>query len=83
MNLYVGNLSYDMSERELATTFGEYGQVTSARLVMDRESGRPRGFGFVEMADKKSGLSAIEALHNQEISGRRIIVNEARAKAGR
>ncbi len=83
MNLYVGNLSYTMSEGELSNTFGEYGEVTSARLVMDRETGRPRGFGFVEMADKSAGLNAIDALHNKEINGRRIVVNEARARASR
>lgn len=83
MNLYVGNLSYDMSERDLAETFGQFGDVASTRLITDRETGRPRGFGFVEMADKKSGLAAIEGLHNQEVNGRRIVVNEARAKASR
>lgn len=83
MNLYVGNLSYDMSEGELSNTFAEYGEVASARLVTDRDTGRPRGFGFVEMADKKSGLSAIDGLHNKEVNGRRIVVNEARARASR
>lgn len=83
MNLYVGNLSYDMSESELSNTFSQYGEVSSARLVTDRDTGRPRGFGFVEMSDKASGLSAIEGLHNQEVRGRRLVVNEARAKASR
>lgn len=83
MNLYVGNLSYDMNERDLSGAFEQFGDVASARLVTDRDTGRPRGFGFVEMADKKSGLAAIEGLHNQELGGRRIVVNEARARASR
>ena len=80
MNLYVGNLSYDLSESDLSRTFGEYGEVESVRLITDRETGRPRGFGFVEMGDKASGQAAIDALNNHELDGRRLVVNEARPK---
>jgi cold-inducible RNA-binding protein len=83
MNLYVGNLSYDLSEADLTRTFEEYGQVESVRLITDRDTGRPRGFGFVEMSDKKAGLDAIEGLNDKEIAGRRLVVNEARPKARR
>ena len=80
MNLYVGNLSYDLSESDLSRTFGEYGEVESVRLITDRDTGRPRGFGFVEMGDKASGKAAIEALNDKELDGRRLVVNEARPK---
>ena len=83
MNLYVGNLSYDISESDLTRTFEEYGSVESVRLITDRDTGRPRGFGFVEMSDKASGMSAIEGLNDKEVSGRRLVVNEARPKASR
>jgi cold-inducible RNA-binding protein len=83
MNLYVGNISFDMDESQLTRTFEEYGSVVSARLITDRETGRARGFGFVEMADKSSGLNAIDGLNDKEISGRRLVVNEAREKSPR
>lgn len=83
MNLYVGNLSYDVNEEQIEQTFGEYGEVRSVRLIMDRETGRPRGFGFVEMGDQSSGLNAIDNLNGHEMLGRRLVVNEARPKASR
>ncbi len=83
MNLYVGNLSFSTSEDALHRLFQDYGTVKSARLVTDRETGRPRGFGFVEMEDQSAGLNAIDSLNNKEVDGRRLVVNEARAKAGR
>lgn len=83
MNLYVGNLSYDMTESDLTTTFEEFGTVDSARLITDRDTGRPRGFGFVEMSDKQAGERAIEGLNEKEVSGRRLVVNEARPRRGR
>lgn len=83
MNLYVGNLSFNISEDQLTRTFEEYGAVKSTRLVTDRETGRARGFGFVEMVDQSSGLNAIDGLNNKEMDGRRLVVNEARAKVGR
>lgn len=83
MNLYVGNLSYNLSEDQLTRTFEEYGAVRSVRLVTDRETGRARGFGFVEMGDQKAGLKAIDGLNDKELDGRRLVVNEAKPKARR
>lgn len=83
MNLYVGNLSYDMDEAGLTRTFEEYGSVVSCRLITDRETGRARGFGFVEMGDQSAGLNAIDGLNDKEIGGRRLVVNEAREKTPR
>lgn len=83
MNLYVGNISFKTTEDELRSLFEDFGEVKSARLMTDRETGRARGFGFVEMADQESGLNAIDALHNKEVGGRRLVVNEARPKPPR
>lgn len=83
MNLYVGNLSYDLSEAQLREAFEDFGEVSSVRLITDRETGRPRGFGFVEMPDQSSALNAIDSLNGQELAGRRLVVNEARPKARR
>jgi cold-inducible RNA-binding protein len=83
MNLYVGNLSYDIDEKELTRTFEEYGSVVSCRLITDRETGRARGFGFVEMEDQSAGMNAIDGLNDKEIGGRRLVVNEAREKTSR
>jgi RNA recognition motif-containing protein len=83
MNLYVGNLSYSITEDQLRKTFAEFGAVKSARLIMDRETNRPRGFGFVEMEDQSGGMNAIDCLNDKELDGRRIVVNEARAKSPR
>lgn len=83
MNLYVGNLSYDLNEAGLRAAFEEFGDVVSVRMVTDRETGRPRGFGFVEMSDQSSGLNAIDSLNGQELEGRKLVVNEARPKASR
>ena len=83
MNLYVGNLSYSLTEQELRQAFEEYGEVTSVLMITDRETGRPRGFGFVEMADKSAALNAIDSLNGHELAGRRLVVNEARPKASR
>lgn len=83
MNLYVGNLSYQLHEDQLTKAFEQYGQVKSARLMTDRETGRPRGFGFVEMADDASGQAAIEGLDGTELDGRKLVVNEARPKPQR
>ncbi|HIB64455.1 MAG TPA: RNA-binding protein [Phycisphaerales bacterium] len=80
MNLYVGNLSYQLHEDQLSQAFEAYGEVTSVRLITDRETGRPRGFGFVEMADDDAGKAAIDGLNGSELDGRRLIVNEARPK---
>lgn len=83
MNIYVGNLSFRCTEDDLRTLFSEFGDVASAKLVTDRETGRSRGFGFVEMADDAAGKSAIEALDGQEHQGRNLTVNEARPREPR
>lgn len=83
MNLYVGNLSYQLHEDQLTKAFEQFGEVTSVRLMTDRETGRPRGFGFVEMADQASGQSAIDGLNGTELEGRKMVVNEARPKPQR
>lgn len=83
MNIYVGNLSYNTSERDLEEAFGAYGEVTSARIVIDRDTNRPRGFGFVEMANKAEAEAAIAALNGKELQGRTLTVNEARPREER
>lgn len=81
--LYVGNLSYQTSESELRELFSQHGEVVSATLVMDRETGRPRGFGFVEFSDASSAKAAIEALNGANVGGRDLTVNEARPREPR
>lgn len=78
--LYVGNVSYRMTEDGLKQMFSEFGEVTSAKIVIDRETGRSKGFGFVEMADADAADRAIQSLNDQEMEGRRIKVNVARPK---
>tara|TARA_B100001765_G_scaffold21133_1_gene12096 strand:- start:124 stop:369 length:246 start_codon:yes stop_codon:yes gene_type:complete len=80
MNVYVGNLSYDLSEEDLKTAFGEYGEVTSAKIISDRYSGRSKGFGFIEMTSDDEAKAAIEGLSGKELAGRAIVVNEARPR---
>jgi RNA recognition motif-containing protein len=82
MKLYVGNLPFSTTEDELRSMFEAHGQVSSATIVMDRETGRPRGFGFVEMANDEEARKAIEAMNNQNVGGRNLVVNEARPKEG-
>ena len=82
MKLYVGNLSFKTSEQELRESFEQYGTVTSASLVMDRETGRPRGFGFVEFADAAQGQAAIDGMNGKNLGGRDLTVNEARPREG-
>lgn len=81
MNLYVGNLPWGTTDDELQSTFAEFGEVTSAQVIVDRETGRSRGFAFVEMSD--GGAAAIEQLNGTELGGRRIVVNEARPREPR
>ena len=83
MNLYVSNLSYQMSDADLKSAFEQYGTVSSARVITDRETGRSRGFGFVEMPVETEALSAINGLNNQAIDGRPVKVVEARPKEER
>ena len=76
--LYVGNLPYDTTEDQLHAMFAAHGQVTSAKLISDRETGQPKGFGFVEMANDADAQSAISKLNGTMIGNRKVIVNEAR-----
>ncbi|HZZ28604.1 MAG TPA: RNA-binding protein [Pirellulales bacterium] len=80
-NLYVGNLAFGVTSEELREAFAEFGNVTSATVVMDRETGRSRGFGFVEMSE--GGEQAIEKLNGTDLKGRNITVNEARPREER
>ncbi len=83
MNIYIGNLPYSISEDELRELFAAHGEVKSASIIMDRESGRSKGFGFVEMPDKAQGESAISALNESNVQGRNVRVNEARPRPDR
>lgn len=83
MKLYVGNLPFSTTEAELQQMFSAHGSVASATIVMDRETGRPRGFGFVEMPNDEEARGAIEKVNGQPIGGRTIQVNEARPKEAR
>jgi len=78
VNIYVGNISFSMTEDDLQQLFEEYGEVTSAKIITDRYTGRSRGFGFVEMSRNEDGNAAIEALNDKEMNGRPLRVNEAR-----
>ncbi len=83
MNIYVGNLSFEMTEEELEGAFATHGEVQSARIISDRYTGQSRGFGFVEMPDNAAAESAIQALNGREVSGRPLTVNEARPREDR
>lgn len=83
MNIYVGNLPFDAKDGDLRTLFAEYGSVDSASVITDRDTGRSRGFGFVELADSQQAVRAIEKLNGHEWNGRRLTVNEARPRSGR
>jgi len=82
-NIYVGNLPYSSTEDELRQLFEQYGQVSSAKIITDRETGRSRGFGFVEMESDGEADAAIEALNGNDYGGRKVVVNEARPKGDR
>ena len=81
--IYVGNLSFQMSDQDLMALFTEYGQVNSAAVILDRETGRSRGFGFVEMESDDDARKAIESLNGRDIEGRPLNVNEARPREPR
>lgn len=83
LNIYVGNLSFDTSESDLEALFAPYGEVGRASVITDRETGRSRGFGFVEMRNDSEGRAAIEALNGQEVGGRHLTVNEAKPRGPR
>ncbi|MEI9911138.1 MAG: RNA-binding protein [Bacteroidota bacterium] len=80
MNIYVGNLSWNLKDQDLSNLFASYGEVTSAKIVTDKFTQRSKGFGFVEMADDTSAQAAIAALNGSEVDGRNIVVNESRPK---
>lgn len=81
--LYVGNLSYNVDNNQLEEMFAQYGSVRSAEVIQDRDTGRSKGFGFVEMNDDNDAREAIEGLNDREQDGRRLTVNEARPKESR
>ena len=81
MNIYVGNLSWNMTDADLNELFISYGTVTNAKVLKDKTSGRSRGFGFVEMEDDEAARTAIAALNDSEVQGRKLIVNESQPKA--
>ena len=83
LNIYVGNLAFTSTEDEIRQLFEQFGAVERVNLITDRESGRPRGFGFVEMADRTEGDRAIEELDGKDFGGRSLTVNEARPRANR
>lgn len=82
MNIYVGNLHYEISEDQLKEIFEEYGEVTSAKIINDRETGRSKGFGFVEMTNEDEANQAISELNDAELKGRNMRVNQARERTG-
>lgn len=81
MNIYVGNMSYNVTEEDLKQAFQAFGQVDSAKVIKDMYSGRSKGFGFVDMPDKAEGKAAITGLDGKELKGRAIKVNEARTRS--
>jgi len=83
MNIYVGNISWQLTEEDLSAAFAEYGTVDSAKIITDRETGRSKGFGFVEMSDQGAAEKAIEELNGKELDGRAIKVNESKPREDR
>jgi len=82
MNIYVGNLSYSLTEEALRDAFAAHGAVESARIIKDRDTGQSKGFGFVEMPNQQEGEAAIKELDGADLGGRKIRVNEARPREG-
>lgn len=80
MNIFIGSLPFSLEEAELREFFEEYGEVTSAKIIKDKISGRSKGFGFVEMSDDEAAKKAIEELNGAEIDGRKVVVNKAEEK---
>ena len=82
MNIYVGNLAYEVTEFDLRDAFAPFGEVSSARVIAEHQSGRSRGFGFVEMPNQGEGEAAIQGMNGADLKGRALTVNEARPKSG-
>lgn len=80
MNLYVGNLAYGTTDEDLRDFFSQFGEVNSAKVIKDRETGRSRGFGFVEMGDREAGQAAIEGSNGKDFQGRALKVNESQPR---
>ena len=80
MKIYIGNMSFDTTEPQLRTAFESYGEVSSVNIIMDRDSGKPKGFGFVEMTTDSEATAAITGLNGKEMDGRTLNVNEAKPK---
>ena len=83
MKLYVGNLAYSMGDQELQELFNSYGTIISSKVITDRDSGRSKGFGFVEFEDEGAGQEAIKQVNGQGVNGRALVVNEARPQEAR
>ena len=83
LKMYVGNLTYGVTDASLEQMFAEFGQVRSAQVIMDRDTGRSKGFGFVEMSNDNEARAAMTALNGKEVEGRTLTVNEARPKESR
>jgi len=80
MTIYIGNISYSMKEEELKSAFEKFGAVTSVKMIVDRQSGRSKGFAFVEMENEEEAIGAIASLNNSQLDGRNIKVNAAHSK---
>lgn len=83
MNIYVGNISYEVTEDDLRQAFGQHGEIDSVKLITDRDTGRSKGFGFVEMPNSEQAQSAIAQLNGSDLKGRNLTVNEARPREDR
>lgn len=83
MNIFVGNLAYSTTEQDLQQAFAAFGSVQTTKIVMDRDTGRPRGFGFIEMENKTEAIKAISALNGSSLNERQIVVNESRPREDR
>lgn len=80
MNIYIGNLSFDTTEDQLRQAFEGFGEVSTVKIITDRDSGKPRGFGFIEMGSDNEATAAIAGLNGQELNGRELNVNEAKPR---
>ena len=83
MNIYVGNVSYNSTEEDLGNLFSEYGTVSSVKIIINKHTGRSKGFGFVEMSSEEEAAKAVEMFHEKEMEGRKLIVNYARPQKPR